>query len=91
MILSEERQTHFAHVIIDGIWGDELADFADDDEAIRAAKRAVVLFVKQVGDVDERVRQKLLSLKKTLMEGTSEWETMYKKYFEEEMNKSGAR
>jgi hypothetical protein len=89
MILSEERQTRFAHVIIDGIWGDDLVDFSDDDEALRAAKRAIAIFVKQEGDFEERIRQKVLSLKRNVVEGSPEYDTLFKKYYEEEMRKSG--
>jgi hypothetical protein len=89
VILSEERQTHFAHVIVDGIWNDDLVDYTDDDMALRAAKKAIVQFVVQEGDVDERVRQKLLTLKRGIPEGSMEWETMYRKYYEEEMKKGG--
>ncbi len=89
MILSEDRQARFAHVIVDGVWGDDLVDFTDDDEALRAAKRAIVLFVKQEGDIAERIRQKVLSLKRNVVEGSPEWDTMYRKYYEEEIRKSG--
>ncbi len=89
MILSEERQNRFAHVITDGVWGDDLADFSDDDEALRAARRAIVKFVKAEGDFDEKIRQKVASLKRGVVEGSPEWDTMYRKYYEEEMKRSG--
>lgn len=87
MILTEERQIRFAHVIIDGIWGDDIVDFTDDDEALRAAKRAIAKFVAEENDIDVHVRTKLQSLKKQPVEGSVEWETMYKKYYEEEMKR----
>ena len=89
MILSEERQAYFAHVIIDGIWKDDLVDYTDDDKAIRAAKKAIVEFVKQEGDLDSRVRAKVATLKRNVIEGTMEWDTMYNKYYSEEMKKQG--
>ncbi|HEX4924868.1 MAG TPA: DUF507 family protein [Bdellovibrionales bacterium] len=89
MILSEERQTRFAHIIVDGIWDDDLVDYSDDELAIRAAKKAVIKFVQQEGEIDERVRAKLLTLKRGLVEGSPEWDVMYRKYYEEEMKRSG--
>lgn len=89
MILSEERQTHFAHIITDKVWGDDIVDFSDDDEAFRAAKKAIVLFVKEDAEIDIKAREKVASLKRNVMEGTSEWEIMYKKYYEEEKNRRG--
>lgn len=89
MILSEERQTHFAHIITDKVWGDDIVDFSDDDEALRAAKKAIVAFVKEDAEIDVKAREKVASLKRNVMEGTSEWEILYKKYYEEEKNRRG--
>lgn len=89
MILSEERQNHWAHIITDKVWGDDIVDFADDDEALRIAKKAIVLFVREDMEIDTKAREKVASLKRSIMEGTSEWEIMYKKYYEEEKNRRG--
>ena len=91
MSLSPERQTHLAHVIVDGIWNDDLVDYTDEDEAVRVGKRAVVEFVKQLNRLDENVRQKIASLKRNVLEGTPEYDVMYSKYMDEEMSKSGSR
>lgn len=91
MILSEGRQTHFAHVIIDGLYDDDLVDYTDDDAAMRAAKRAVQNFLKEEDNIDAVVRQKVMSLKKTVIEGSTEWDTMYGKYYEEELKKRGLK
>lgn len=87
MILSEEKQTHLAHVIIDGIWNDDLVEYSDEDEAIREAKRVMVEFVKKETAVDDAVRQKIATLKKNVFEGTREYDLLYKKYYDEEINK----
>lgn len=89
MILSEARQIHFAHVIADGIWNDDLVDYTDEDAAVRAAKKAVLEFIKEEDNIDAMVRQKLHSLKKTVIEGSTEWDTLYSKYYQEEMNRRG--
>lgn len=89
MILSEERQTHLAHLVTDKVWGDDIVDFTDDDESLRAAKKAIALFVKEVAEIDTKAREKVASLKRHVMEGTSEWDILYKKYYEEEKNRRG--
>lgn len=89
MILSEERQGHWAKIITDKVWGDDIVDFSDDDEALKAAKKAIVAFVKEDMEIDVKAREKVASLKRGVMEGTSEWEIMYKKYYEEEKNRRG--
>lgn len=90
-MLSEDRQTHFAHVITDGIWEDDIVDYTDDDMAIRAVKKAIQEFLKEENNLDALVRQKLMSLKKTVIEGSSEWDTLYGKYYQEELNRRGIK
>lgn len=89
MILSEERQSHWAHLITDGIWNDDLVDYSDEDLALRVCKKAVVEFVKEDQEIDSRARAKVASLKRNVIEGSPEWDVMYKKYYEEERNKRG--
>lgn len=89
MILTEERQTHLAHVIADTIWDDDLVDFTDDEVAIRMAKKAIAEFVKEDQAIDEAARTKVSSLKRNVVEGSPEWDILYKKYYEEERNRRG--
>lgn len=91
MMLSEGRQTHFAHVVCDGIWEDDLVDYNDEDRAIRAAKKAVLDFLKEEDNIDAAVRQKLLSQKRGIMEGSTEWDVLYSKYYQEELNRRGLK
>ncbi|MCC6278361.1 MAG: DUF507 family protein [Oligoflexia bacterium] len=89
MILSEDRQTHIAHVIVDGIWNDDLVEYTNEDEAIRCAKRAVADYVGRESSLDEAVRSKISSQKKLILEGTREFDLLYKKYYEEETRRRG--
>lgn len=89
MIISEDRQTHLAHIIADTIWDDDLVDFVDDELAMRAAKRAIAEFVKEDEEIDRQAREKVSSLKRNVIEGSPEWEVLYRKYYEEERNKRG--
>lgn len=89
MILTEERQTHLAHIITDTIWDDDLVDFTDDEVAIRMAKKAIADFVKEDQAIDEAARNKVSSLKRNVVEGSPEWDILYKKYYEEERNRRG--
>lgn len=89
MILSEERVSHLARLVVDGIWNDDLVDYTDDDAALRAGKKGLNLFVKEVQEIDEKVHAKIASLKRGVAEGTPEWDILYGKYFEEEMQRHG--
>ncbi len=89
MILSEDRQSHWAHVITDKVWGDDIVDFSDDDQALKATKKAIIEFVREDIEIDKRAREKVATLKRNVMEGTREWDILYKKYYEEEKNRYG--
>ena len=43
-MISEDRISHLAHRIIDRLWKDDLADFADEPRALQAAKDSVAAF-----------------------------------------------
>lgn len=89
MTVSEDRQSHFARLIVDGIWNDDLVDYPDDDNALRLAKKGIAKFVGEGEDVDKHVKEKLASLKRGVQEGTPEWDVMYGKYYDEEMIRRG--
>ena len=91
MILSEERQVHWAHVLTDSVWHDDLVDFTDEDQALRAAKRAIAEFIKVEVDIESRAKAKVASLKRGVMEGTPEWDVLYRKYYEEERGNRGKK
>ncbi len=91
MIISEDRQTHLAHVMTDSVWNDDLVDFTDDDQALRIAKKAIAEFIKEDIDIDQKARAKVATLKRNVIEGTPEWDVMYRKYYEEERGKRGKK
>ncbi|MCB0389771.1 MAG: DUF507 family protein [Bdellovibrionales bacterium] len=88
-MISDERLSHLASIIIDGIWKDDLVDFTDDDMAVRIAKRAAAKFGEEMKDVDRKARSMVASLKRNVVEGSPEWDVMYHKYYEEEMQRRG--
>lgn len=91
MILSEDRVSHLTHLVVDGIWNDDLVDYSDEDAALRAAKRGLNQFVKLVEEIDKKAREKVASLKRGVVEGSPEWDIMYGKYFDEEMQRRGTK
>ena len=80
---------HFAKLIVDAIWGDDLADFSDDDQALRSARQSIVKFMKAEDTLDYDARTKVASLKRNVIEGSPEWDILYRKYYEEEVKRRG--
>ena len=91
MRISEDRVGHLARIVVDGIWDDDLVDYVDDDAALRAGKKGLSEFVKSIEEIDKAVVAKVQSLKRGVPEGSPEWDIMYGKYFEEELERRGKK
>lgn len=89
MRLSEDRISHIAHLLSDGIWKDDLVDFTDEDKALSEIKKAITDYLKVEDEADTAARNKIRSLSRDVPEGSREWDILYKKYFEEEASKKG--
>ncbi len=87
MHFSEDRIYNICHKIHDRLYLDELVDYTDEEEALRIIKKTVFDFLALNDQLDDQVRDKIRSLKKGVVEGTPEWEVLYKKYYEEELVK----
>jgi hypothetical protein len=90
MMLSEDKISHLSHVLLRGLIQQGLVELVEDEGAIRREiKRAIVSELKIGEEIDQIVRKKLQSFSKKLIEGSPEWEVLYKKFFREEEIKKG--
>jgi hypothetical protein len=85
--LSESRISHLAHLIIDGLRKDNLADFSQDGRALAETKQVLNEFFQREEHFDDLVRRKIQSLSRQVPVGSREWDILYRKYYEEEMRK----
>ena len=85
--LTESRISHLAHLIIDGVWKNDLADFSNEARALAETKRVLEQFFGGEDRLDDVVRQKIQSLSRRVAPGTREWDVLYRKYMEEELRK----
>jgi hypothetical protein len=90
-MLSEDKVSHLSHILLNKLYDLDLISIDEDEEASirREIKRTIVGELKIGEEIDQVVRKKLLSLSKKLIEGSSEWEVLYKKYYREEEIKKG--
>jgi len=91
MMLSEDKISHVSHILLNKLYDLDIIGMDEDEEASirREIKRTIVGELRIGEEIDQIVRKKLLSLSKKLIEGSSEWEVLYKKYFREEEIKKG--
>ncbi len=90
MRLSDDKISHISHVVLKGLIDKKAISPAVEDSAIRREiKRVIISELKLVDAIDDSVRKKLQSYSKNIYEGSSEWEVLYQKFFEEESTKQG--
>lgn len=88
-MLTEEKMSHVLHLMLDGIEKAGLATFTDKERAIREARKASYQYISQVNAVAEVARNRILAMKNPPPEFSSQWDVLYRKYYEEEMRKKG--
>ncbi len=90
MMLSEDKISHLSHVLLKNLLAQKLLELNEDEAAIRREIKRVITSELKIGeDIDQVVRKKLQSFSKKVIEGSPEWEVMYRKFFREEEIKKG--
>jgi len=90
MRLSREKIIHLSHVIIKGLIEEEAVDFLKPENDVRLEIVRVITEELMIDDkIDEVVRKKLASYSRPILEGSREWDIMYRKLYEEELNRLG--
>jgi hypothetical protein len=65
-------------------------DFVEDRNSIRLEVRRVLEnLMAQEAKIDAAARQKIESQRRTILEGSQEWDILYRKYYNEEVKKLG--
>ncbi len=90
MMLSDEKISHLSHVLLKGLMDGNLIELRDEEGKVRREiKRSTVSFLKISEDIDVSVRKKLQSFSRKIVEGSPEWEVLYKKFYREEAARRG--
>ena len=85
--LSENRISHLAHLVLDGLRKAKLGEFPNEGRSLAETKLVLHDFFQRDDHIDEIVRQKIASLSRPVPSGSREWDILYRKYFEEESRK----
>lgn len=88
MRLSDDKINHLSHVIIKRLREWDLASFSMDENDTRlCVKQGLINGLKTIENIEEKVRKTLLSYSRRIVEGSREWDVMFSKIFEEELQK----
>lgn len=90
MRISREKLNKLAHAVADALAETESVDFVEDRNTIRLETRRVLeALMAEEAKIDAAARQKIESQRKTILEGSQEWDILYRKYYNEEVKKLG--
>ncbi len=93
MRLSRDKINVLARRVTDALL--ELQDnnkleFVEDPNSTRLEVRKILEeLLTQEARIDAAARQKIESQRRTILEGTQEWDILYRKYYNEEVKKLG--
>jgi hypothetical protein len=91
MRLSREKTVRLSHRMIDVLVANADVDFVEDRDTIRQEIVTILTsLLKLEEQVDTEVRAKIDSQKKKeILEGSEEWDILYRKYYAEGMKRLG--
>jgi hypothetical protein len=88
--LSRDKINKLAHTVADALAEIDQVDFVEDRNTIRVeARRILEELMAEEAKIDTAARQKIESQRRTILEGTQEWDILYRKYYNEEVKKLG--
>ena len=90
MRISRDKLNKMAHMIADALAETDECEFLDDRNAIRQeARKALEKTLTEEMKVDQAARQKIASQRKIIVEGSPEWDILYRKYYNDEVRRLG--
>jgi hypothetical protein len=88
--VNRDKVNKVAHVVSDALAEMDAVDFLEDRNSIRLeVRRLMEDLLNQEAKIDAAARQKIESQKRTILEGSQEWDILYRKYYNEEVKKLG--
>ena len=88
--LSREKINCLARLVLDSLFENDQVEFLDEPNEIRLTiVRAIEEELKLYDSINQKAVVKISSQKKSIEEGSREWEILYRKYYNEELSKLG--
>ncbi|HWR13199.1 MAG TPA: DUF507 family protein [Terriglobales bacterium] len=88
--LSRDKVNVVARAVAEGLAQMDDIEFIEDKNTIRLeVRRLLEELLKEEEKIDAAARQKIESQRRTITEGSVEWDILYRKYYNEEVKKLG--
>jgi hypothetical protein len=90
MRISRDKLNKLAHTVADTLADIDQVGFLEDRNTIRQeARKALETLLTEEAKIDTSARLKIANQRKIILEGSQEWEILYRKYYNEEVRKLG--
>ena len=90
MRISPDKLNKLAHTVADTLAEIDEVGFLEDRNTIRQeARTALTALLTQEAGIDAAARLKIANQRKIILEGSQEWEILYRKYYNDEVRKLG--
>ncbi|HMH01986.1 MAG TPA: DUF507 family protein [Terriglobales bacterium] len=90
MRVSRDKVNKVAHVVTDALAEMSEVEFLEDRNTLRLEVRKILEdLLNQEEKIDQAARHKIENQKRTILEGSQEWDILYRKYYNEEVKKLG--
>ena len=90
MRISRDKLNKLAHVVADTLADVNEVDFLEDRNTIRQEARKILeKLLTDETKLDAAARQKISSQRKIIVEGSQEWDILYRKYYNDEVRRLG--
>ena len=90
MRITREKIVRLSHRIMDVLVASDDVEFIEDRDTIR--QQIITLLTNALREeekADAEVRKKITSQKREIIEGSEEWDVLYRKYYQEELRRMG--
>jgi len=88
--LSREKINYLSRQILNTLFNDSDVEFLDESNEIRLCiVHSIEDEMKLYDLINKKATEKIESQKKSIKEGSREWDILYRKYFNEEVSKLG--
>jgi hypothetical protein len=90
MRISPDKLNKLAHTVADTLAEIDQVGFLEDRNTIRQeARKALTTLLTEEAGIDNAARLKIANQRKIILEGSQEWEILYRKYYNDEVRKLG--
>jgi uncharacterized protein len=90
MRLSREKTVRLSHKMTEVLVKSDDVEFIEDRDTIRQnIVQILTNTLREEEKIDAEVRKRITSQKKEILEGSEEWDVLYRKYYSDELRRAG--